>query len=72
MLNVKGGSMTPQELETAMDALGLSQGALASRLAVRPETVHRWLRGVAGKPRKVPGPVAIAVDLWMKEKAGSV
>jgi DNA-binding transcriptional regulator YiaG len=59
--------MTSQELEVAMQELGLSQGELARRLDVRPETVHRWLRGVGGTPRKVPGPVSIAVDMWVRE-----
>jgi plasmid maintenance system antidote protein VapI len=60
--------MTPQELEEAMKKLGLSQGALARKMDVRPETVHRWLHGVAGKPRKIPGPVAVAVSMWLEQK----
>ena len=63
--------MTSQELESAMTELGFTQGELAKRLEVRPETVHRWLRGVAGKPRAVPGPVAVAVNLWLTEKRAS-
>lgn len=61
--------MTGEELEAAMKELELSQGDLAKRMDVRPETVHRWLRGVGGKPRKVPGPVAVAVNLWLQAKA---
>lgn len=64
--------MTSQELEGAMKKLSLTQGELAKRLDVRPETVHRWLRGVAGKPRKIPGPVAVAVDMWMKQSEAPV
>lgn len=60
--------MTSQELESAMKVLNLSQGELAKKFDVRPETVHRWLRGVSGKPRKVPGPVAVAVEMWLKQK----
>lgn len=60
--------MTSSELEQAMIALDISQGELARRLEVRPETVHRWLRGVKGKPRQIPGPVGVAVTLWMKQR----
>lgn len=59
--------MTSSELEQAMDVLRITQGELARRLGVRPETVHRWLRGVKGKTRPIPGPVGVAVTLWMKE-----
>jgi transcriptional regulator with XRE-family HTH domain len=61
--------MDSTELQGAMKALGdLSQGELAKRLGVRPETVHRWLRGVKGKPRNVPGPAAIAIQQWVRDK----
>lgn len=64
--------MTSQELESAMKELGLTQGELAKRLDVRPETVHRWLRGVSGKPRKIPGPVSVAVEMWLRQKPDPV
>jgi transposase len=61
--------MDSRELQQAMHSLGgISQGELAKRLGVRPETVHRWIRGVKGKPRNVPGPAAIAIRQWIDEK----
>lgn len=64
--------MTSQELKNAMEVLNLTQGELARRLEVRPETVYRWVRGHVGdKPRPVPGPVAVVVNLWLKEHAAA-
>jgi transcriptional regulator with XRE-family HTH domain len=61
--------MTPKEFETAMDELGLTQGKVAKKLGVRPETVNRWLRGISGKMRNdIPGPAAAAMKSWLDEK----
>ncbi|HKA83079.1 MAG TPA: helix-turn-helix transcriptional regulator [Acidimicrobiales bacterium] len=37
--------MTPEELRTLREALGLSQYQLAKRLAIPYQTVWRWERG---------------------------
>lgn len=60
--------MTSEELKDAMEILGISQGELARRLGNRPETVNRWVNGVKGKPRKVPGPAATAIRMWVEQK----
>ena len=59
--------MNAHDLESAMSILGLTQGEVARRLGVRPETVNRWLRGVKGVSRKVPGPAAAAIREWLKQ-----
>jgi hypothetical protein len=61
--------MTPAEFESAMRLLGLTQGMVAKKMGVRPETVNRWLRGVKGVLRdEVPGPAAAAMRGWMAER----
>lgn len=40
--------MTPTDLKTAREALGLSQRALAERLGVSKDTLNRWERGRQG------------------------
>jgi len=61
--------MTPSEFESAMKSLGLTQGRVARKLGVRPETVNRWLRGVKGVMKEeVPGPAAAAISGWLKDK----
>ena len=59
--------MTTEELKKAMEALELTQGELAKRLGIRPETVNRWLVGIKGRARKVPGPVSAAVTCWLEK-----
>lgn len=60
--------MTSDELRDALETLGISQGELARRLGNRPETVNRWVNGVRGKPRNVPGPAAAAINMWVAAK----
>lgn len=43
-------SLTASELQTARDALGLSQAALARLLGVHIMTVSMWERGRANAP----------------------
>ena len=44
--------MTGEELREAIKCLGISQGELARRLHVRPETVNRWINGLTIKGEK--------------------
>lgn len=60
--------MTSKELQEAMEILGIGQGELARRLGNRPETVNRWVNGVKGKARNVPGPAAAAIRMWVEQK----
>lgn len=60
--------MTSDELKDALEILEISQGELARRLGNRPETVNRWVNGVHGKPRNVPGPAAAAIKMWVEQK----
>ena len=60
--------MTGAELREALKYLGLNQYQLALKLGTRPETINRWVNGVKGKPRNVPGPAAAAIEMWLKEK----
>lgn len=61
--------MTSDELKAAMKILGISQGELARRLGNRPETVNRWVNGVKGRQRCVPGPAAAAINTWVSQVA---
>lgn len=54
--------MTPRQLRVALKTLRLSQSEAARRLGVQQSTMYRWL---AGK-RPVPGPVAAAVQCWLR------
>lgn len=60
--------MTSEELKEAIKYLGISQGELARKLGNRPETINRWVNGVKGKLRNVPGPAATVINLWIKQK----
>jgi transcriptional regulator with XRE-family HTH domain len=64
--------MNKEELLQAMKDLGITQSELARRLGVRPETVHRWLKGINGKPRTVPGPASVAIKQWLREAGKTV
>jgi hypothetical protein len=59
--------MNSSELRVALETLGISQGELARRLGNRPETINRWINGVKGIPRNVPGPAAAAINLWLEQ-----
>ena len=50
--------MTAQVFRAALKDLGLTQVGAAEFLRVQPTTVNRWARG----KRKVPGPVAAALE----------
>ena len=52
--------MTPAELSTALQALGVPSGyALAHLIGVEPRTAQKWLSGDS----PIPEPVAILIDL---------
>ena len=44
------GSLTPHQLRSARDRLGLTQAALAAKLGVSANTVARWERGEQPMP----------------------
>lgn len=46
--------MTPADLRSALDRLGLSQQAAARLWGVNPRTVRRWLAGDQDIPEWVP------------------
>ena len=65
--------MTSQQFRALLKSLKLTQIEAATFLRVQPTTVNRWARG----KRKVPGPVAAALDClrerWAWEtQAGNV
>lgn len=65
--------MTPDQLRTALAALGMSQRGLADALAMDERQVRRWFAGAAVPPavltwleraaRELP-PLHAAVDAW--------
>lgn len=60
--------MTPADLTAARKRLGLSQAGLSQALRMGKHggrTVRRWELGEI----EVPGPVAVAVELMLREKA---
>jgi len=57
--------MTAQVFRAALRDLELTQVAAAEFLRVRPTTVNRWARG----RRKVPGPVAAALECLRYRRA---
>ena len=57
--------MTSQVLRAVLKDLGLTQLAAAAFLRVQPTTVNRWARG----KRKVPGPVAAALECLQERRA---
>lgn len=52
--------MTPADLRTAREALGLTQRTLAERLTVSENTVWRWERGLM--PIEHPGMLRLALE----------
>src|SRR6266566_4527462 len=60
-----GIAMTAQVFRAALRDLDLTQVAAAEFLRVRPTTVNRWARG----RRKVPGPVAAALQCLRERRA---
>src|SRR2546422_11025274 len=58
-------AMTAQVFRAALRDLDLTQVAAAEFLRVRPTTVNRWARGT----RKVPGPVAAALECLRDRRA---
>ena len=54
--------MTPQVFRAALRDLQMTQVRAAEFLRVQPTTVNRWARGT----RKVPGPVAAALECQRK------
>ncbi len=57
--------MTPQEFRSLLKGLELTQIEAATFLRVQPTTVNRWARG----KRKVPGPVAAALECLRERRA---
>ena len=57
--------MTAQVFRAALNDLGLTQVGAAEFLRVQPTTVNRWARG----KRKVPGPVAAALECLRERRA---
>ena len=57
--------MSPADFQEVRQALGLTNRALARRLAVRPRTVYRWQAG----RHAIPGPAAAAMRLllWLHD-----
>src|ERR1700720_4706374 len=53
--------MIPQELDTHLSHLGLTQSEAAELLSVNPRTIRRWLEGEA-----VPGPAEHALRAWLR------
>ena len=54
--------MTTRQLRAALKRLGITQVEAARRLRVNPSTLRRWLAG----SRRIPGPVAVVMDLWLR------
>ncbi len=57
--------MTAQVFKAALRDLGMTQVGAAEFLRVQPTTVNRWARG----KRKVPGPVAAALECLRSRRA---
>jgi DNA-binding transcriptional regulator YdaS (Cro superfamily) len=57
--------VSPQVFRAALRDLGMTQVRAAEFLRVRPTTVNRWARGT----RKIPGPVAAALDCARQVRA---
>ena len=57
--------MNPQVFRAVLKSLGMTQLAAAAFLRVQPTTVNRWARG----KRKVPGPVAAALECLQARRA---
>ena len=59
--------MTPAELRTTLDKLGLTQAGLARILGITPQAVSRWVQE-PGAPSHAPIPTwAVRVLQWMQE-----
>lgn len=54
----------PEELQAALDELGITQREAAEALGVSLRTVQSW---VAGK-HEIPGPAARLVRLWVQRE----
>lgn len=54
--------MTARQLAAALKRLELSQSEAARRLGVTRSAMYRWL----AEERKIPGPVAAAVNCWLE------
>ena len=60
-------AMTPNDLRTALDDLGLTQAELAQLLDTNPRTVRRWESGAT----PIPGAVAQTLHAWARlQRAG--
>jgi DNA-binding transcriptional regulator YiaG len=53
--------MTPEQFQSALDRLELSQLEASRRLEVDGRTVRRWIAG----DREIPGPVRVLLRTWL-------
>jgi transcriptional regulator with XRE-family HTH domain len=62
MASIIKGTMTGQEIQEHLQALGVSQAEAAQLLGVSPRTMTRWCAG----GEKVPGPAEAALRAWRR------
>ena len=60
-----GGTMDGDELQAALDRIGISQREAARRLRVSDRAVRYWIAG----DREIPGPVEALVECWLTKEA---
>lgn len=63
--------MTPRDLRAARKQLGLTQSGLAARLRLSEKNGDRSIRIWEQDGNTVPGPVQVAVEYMLKERAQS-
>ncbi len=57
------GLLQPAEIRRRLVELGLTHRSFANRLEVAPETVSRWLNGLAIQTRALDNPMRLVLDL---------
>lgn len=59
--------MTPDEVKTAREALGLTQAGFAKAFQVSPRAIGGWEQGMRnGREHAIPAPVALLVRFALK------
>ncbi len=61
-LRTKVGLLAPDDIRQQLDRLGISQRTLASHLRIAPETVSRWMTGLAIQNRALDTLMRIYFD----------